>query len=100
MPRIESDTNFVSPDSFEMIEVKSSTIQSIGYIADKKAMQIRFGRSGLSGPLYQYFYVDQDIADQLFAANQMGLSVGKTFAALVRKNAAIPYIRVVETYNA
>jgi len=92
----EPDQYFATPDSFEMIQVKSSTIQAIGYNPDTQIMQIRFGRSGLSGPLYQYLSVEQGIADQLFAANQMGLSVGKIFAALVKKNAAIPYIRVVE----
>lgn len=65
--------------------VSSSNLASIGYDAPQRVLEIEF----LTGSVYQYFNVPQDIYDGLMAAD----SHGRYFEANVKK-AGYSYKRI------
>lgn len=68
----------------ERYSVASSNIVSIGYDTDTETLEVEF----LSGTIYQYFNVPQNMYDQL---NQAG-SKGRFLNTYIKK--AYPYSRV------
>ncbi len=68
----------------ERYSVASSNISSIGYDADTDTLEVEF----LSGAIYQYYNVPQNIYDQLMQAGSKG-----RFLNTYIKN-AYPYSRV------
>ena len=68
----------------ERYSVASSNISSIGYDADTDTLEVEF----LSGAIYQYYNVPQNMYDQLMQAGSKG-----RFLNTYIKN-AYPYSRV------
>jgi len=68
----------------ERYTVASSNIASIGYDADTDTLEVEF----LSGAIYQYYNVPQNMYDQLIQAGSKGRFLNTYF-----KN-AYPYSRV------
>jgi hypothetical protein len=58
--------------------VKSSFIQSIGYNAETRILEVEFKQ----GRVYQYFDVPKETYDNVMSAHERGESIGKMFPTI------------------
>ena len=69
-----------------LVKIKSSNIEAIGYNLETKELFVLF----TGGGLYKYFSVDQKIYDDFIKAP----SIGKYFYASIRSNKQLKYEKI------
>jgi hypothetical protein len=79
-------------EKVELIEVKSSNVQSIGYDRQRSILTVRFDDAGRT---YEYQNVAEDVYALLAQAARQGESVGQVFNLLIRSHPEkYPYRKV------